>query len=135
MHCLVRVRGTICPPTSFRKLISLIVPWVERTLLNNDDFVNSDPYDGSQWGVMSNNANYKSTPWDMIYPGNYVALENPENFDLDGGLDMDKVARNNSDFRKNSQGFGTAVMHQLHCVVSDNHENKGLRKTNCPREF
>lgn len=51
--------------------------------------------------------------------GTWVALEDPSQFGVAGrGMRMKSVAADPNSWPESAEGFGVAVMHQLHCVVS-----------------
>lgn len=52
-----------------------------------------------------------------ISPGAWVAVENPEIVGFSGGVALKQASQNPGQWTHESQGFGLAVMHQIHCVV------------------
>lgn len=100
-------------------LLSL-VPWTRQTFGGNDNFLHVDPYDGQAWTLYKNknfDPKRQSTVWDDIYPSNFIAVENPQQFGFQGGVELSAEAQNPTDFVAGSQGFGLAFLHQIHCVV------------------
>ncbi|TGO44271.1 hypothetical protein BOTNAR_0877g00040 [Botryotinia narcissicola] len=102
----------------FVNLLSL-VPWTRQPFGGNDDFLYVDPYDGQAWTLYKNqnfDPERQSTVWDDIYPSNFIAVENPQQFGFQGGVELSAEAQNSTDFVAGSQGFGLAFLHQIHCV-------------------
>ncbi|TGO44329.1 hypothetical protein BCON_0544g00020 [Botryotinia convoluta] len=99
------------------------IPWTRQTFGGNDNFLRVDPYDGQAWTLYKNknfDPERQSTVWDDVYPSNFIAIENPQQFGIQGGVELSTEARNSTDFEAGSQGFGLAFLHQMHCVVRRN---------------
>ncbi|KAF7896583.1 hypothetical protein EAF00_006597 [Botryotinia globosa] len=95
------------------------IPWIRQTFGGNDKFLHVDPYDGQAWTLYKNQnfePDRRSTVWDDIYPSNFIAVENPQQFGFEGGVELSAEAQNSTDFVAGSQGFGLAFLHQIHCV-------------------
>ncbi|KAF7880295.1 uncharacterized protein EAF02_007141 [Botrytis sinoallii] len=95
------------------------IPWTRQTFGGNDNFLHADPYDGQAWTLYKNqnfDPERQSTVWDDIYPSNFIAVENPQQFGFQGGVELSAEAQNSTDFVAGSQGFGLAFLHQIHCV-------------------
>ncbi|KAK1990021.1 hypothetical protein LX36DRAFT_648460 [Colletotrichum falcatum] len=100
------------------------VPWKKTVLNNQQEFIDSDPWD-SKFGADGTAATEKGpNPWNSIWFANWVALENdpaargygfgtPLTGPGSEGNALDPVP-----WREGSQAFGIGVMHQLHCVAS-----------------
>jgi hypothetical protein len=94
------------------------VPWKHQLIVNNDRFVNAKPPD-YMVGEVGINKTDSVNPWDEIYPSTWVSFQNPSLGGVQGwGMKMKHVAANPDEWEEESEGFGVAVMHQLHCVVS-----------------
>ncbi|RDW68649.1 hypothetical protein BP5796_09306 [Coleophoma crateriformis] len=96
------------------------IPWIPRPFRADDRFINEDPYAGKAWSLYQGKSfafERESTVWDDIYPGDFIAIENPERFGYDGGVDLSAIAENPTEFAAGTQGFGLAFLHQIHCVV------------------
>ncbi|TGO83127.1 hypothetical protein BPOR_0699g00090 [Botrytis porri] len=65
------------------------IPWIRRTFSENENFLHIDPYDGQAWTLYKNknfDPERQFTSWDDIYPSNFIAVENPQQFGFQGGV-------------------------------------------------
>ncbi|RDW72830.1 hypothetical protein BP6252_06737 [Coleophoma cylindrospora] len=84
------------------------IPWRAVVLDSDERFVESKPPKGNE-----------SSVWDDIYPGSWVAFDDPSIGGATGrGMQMTDVAADPSSFMATSEGFTVAVMHQIHCLMS-----------------
>jgi hypothetical protein len=80
---------------------------------NDQRFVDAEPYKYYQ--------NHSRIPsvWDTLYPGTFISVTEPATGGMQGkGMPMTRVAADPGAWSSESEGFGVAAMHQLHCVVS-----------------
>lgn len=97
------------------------IPWKLQVIESNDRFVNSKPT-SYIIGKTGYNRNSTQNAWDEIFPSSWVAFSNPGLGGKKGtGMKMKEVAANPHDWEEESEGFGIAVMHQLHCVAVFKH--------------
>lgn len=112
---------------------SRVVPWTEVVIDNDERFIVAEPepmhVNQSESGMTS--------IWDDLWPGTdsqatwacteslchetgtWVAFDKPAIGNAQGrGMQMTRVGADRSEWSDTSEGFGVAVMHQLHCVVS-----------------
>ncbi|RDW64610.1 hypothetical protein BP6252_10261 [Coleophoma cylindrospora] len=95
------------------------IPWIPRPFRADDRFINEDPYAGKAWSLYKGKSfafERESTVWDDIYPGDFIAIENPGKYGFDGGVDLSAIAANSTEFAAGTQGFGLAFLHQIHCI-------------------
>jgi hypothetical protein len=94
------------------------VPWKLQRIENNQRFINAKP-PPYMVGEVAINKTHSVNPWDEIYPSTWVAFSEPHHGGVDGwGMKMSDVAADPLEWEEGSEGFGVAVMHQVHCVVS-----------------
>ncbi|TQN70965.1 Oxidase ustYa [Colletotrichum shisoi] len=101
------------------------VPWRKVILENQQEFIDSDPWD-SKFGGDGTAASVGKgpSPWDSIWFTNWVALEDDPAAKGYGfgtpltGPDSEGNAFDPIPWKEGSQAFGIGVMHQLHCVAS-----------------
>jgi len=87
------------------------IPWRTVVIENDEKFIEAAPSFGNE-----------TTLWDDIYPGTWVAFDDPSIGGAAGrGMRMVDVAAEPSSWPQKSEGFGVAVMHQLHCVITIKH--------------
>lgn len=97
---------------------TLQVPWKLQLIDNNQRFIDARPPD-YMVGEVGINKTESTNPWDEIYPSVWVALSQPSRGSVDGwGMKMKHVAAEPGEWDEDSEGYGIAVMHQVHCVVS-----------------
>jgi hypothetical protein len=84
------------------------IPWHAIVIENDEKFIEAAPSSGNG-----------TTVWDDIYPGTWVAFDDPSIGGASGrGMRMVDVAAEPSSWTQTSEGFGVAVMHQLHCIMT-----------------
>ncbi len=87
-------------------------------------FIDADPY-----AYYPNHTRIPSI-WDTVYPGTFVAIPDPAVAGVNGrGMSMARVAADPSAWPADSEGFGVAAMHQLHCVVSSPYVRESVSRS------
>jgi hypothetical protein len=104
-----------------RSLTLREVSWKHQLIVNNERFINAKPPD-YMVGEVGINKTDSVNPWDEIYPTTWVSFPKPSIGGVQGwGMKMKHVAANPDEWKEESEGFGVAVMHQVHCVVSSSY--------------
>ncbi|KAK1977895.1 hypothetical protein LZ30DRAFT_730516 [Colletotrichum cereale] len=100
------------------------VPWKKTIINNQQEFIDSDPWD-SKFGADGTASTDKGpNPWNSIWFANWVALENdPAAHGYGFGTPLTGPGSEGNEldptpWKEGSQAFGIGVMHQLHCVAS-----------------
>ncbi|RYP62928.1 hypothetical protein DL770_009503 [Monosporascus sp. CRB-9-2] len=97
------------------------IPWKLQPIENNERFVNAKP-PSYMVGEVGINKTDSVNPWDEIYPSTWVAFSNPSLGGVEGwGMNMRHVAADPHEWEEDSEGYGVAVMHQVHCVAVVKH--------------
>ncbi|KAH8746020.1 hypothetical protein F5883DRAFT_654254 [Diaporthe sp. PMI_573] len=97
------------------------ISWKHQLIVNNERFINAKPPD-YMVGEVGINKTDSVNPWDEIYPTTWVSFPKPSIGGVQGwGMKMKHVAANPDEWKEESEGFGVAVMHQVHCVAVVKH--------------
>ncbi|KAI9733847.1 MAG: hypothetical protein M1818_007114 [Claussenomyces sp. TS43310] len=103
--------SSICRPQAPTDVLFGEIPWRTVVIENDQRFID-EPF--ADYASPTYN---DSMLWRSIDPGTFVAFDDPSLGGVTGkGMRMADVAVQPSDFPETSEGFGVAVMHQLHCV-------------------
>ncbi|EFQ36601.1 hypothetical protein CGRA01v4_09684 [Colletotrichum graminicola] len=100
------------------------VSWRKMIIENQQEFIDSDPWDSKFGADGTISVGKGPNPWDSIWFTNWVALENDPAAKGYGfgtpltGPGSEGNALDPIPWNEGSQAFGLGVMHQLHCVAS-----------------
>lgn len=106
------------------KLWEQPIPWRKVVLENQQEFIDSDPWDSKFGEHGTATDSLSDSPWDALFYSTWVALENDptsKGYGFGTPLTGPDSAGNEQDpipWKEGSQAFGIGFMHQLHCVVS-----------------
>lgn len=133
-HILLNKSSLECELPS-DKLWGRRIPYKLVTQQNNQDFIDSDPFNG-KW---NENPYYTPptdahSPWDSLYEGSWVGLDTSGEDRLAFGTPLapgpgyyEGAEDDPTPWKAGEQAFGVAVMHQLHCVAGLKHAINDLR--------
>ncbi|EPE33497.1 hypothetical protein GLAREA_06510 [Glarea lozoyensis ATCC 20868] len=82
---------------------------------NDEMFLTTDPF-------VNDSEDQLNPPWDELYVGSWVAIEYPSIVGTPPpGMRMNEVAAEPHKWAEESEGYGVAVMHQIHCIMTIKH--------------